>query len=161
MPEPIDWRVKVVDGDITIENATLDVQLDEANDSVEAYQGGKTANAVPWEVEIANASPVEVEIGIEKAYTTPATGELVGVVAATQLPNIPCKLVRLKARASNTGTVAIGIVGVTMPAGTTTTTAGLELSAGEDTGWIPVDNMNRLYRICSSTAQHLTYMALA
>ena len=98
---------------------------------------------------------------VDPTYTTVATGELVGVTSATQLPTVAAKYVRFKARAANTGTAALGITGVTMPAGTTSITAGYELSAGDDTGWIPVDNLNRFFRICSSTAQHLSYMVLA
>lgn len=85
-------------------------------------------------------------------------GELAGVATATQLPNIPCKGVMFKARDTNTGTVAIGMAAtVTLPAGTTTTTAGWPLSAREETGYIPCLNLNQFYRICTGTGDALSY----
>lgn len=93
-------------------------------------------------------------------YTTPATGELAGATSATQMPNVACRLARFKARSDNAGSVFIGVSGVTAPNGSTDTTTGLELDAGDDTGWIPVDNLNRFYRICDNTSDDLTYMVL-
>lgn len=92
---------------------------------------------------------------------TVASGELAGNTGATQLPDITSKMVRFKASAANTGKVYLGGAGVTKAAGTTTTTAGLQLSAGEDTGWIPIDNLNRFYRICDNATDNLTYLALS
>lgn len=88
------------------------------------------------------------------------TGELVGVTAATQLPDIPCRFAFLKAPASNTGKVYIGKSDVTVPAGTTNTTAGYELSAGEEIG-LPVANLNQIYRICSAAGDDLLYLVLS
>lgn len=87
-------------------------------------------------------------------------GELIGIASATQLPTLTCKYVRIKARLTNTGYVYIGGAGVTAAAGSTTTTAGFELAAGDDTGWIPASNLNLFYRICTSVADHCTYLAL-
>jgi hypothetical protein len=94
------------------------------------------------------------------AYRTVVTGELAGATTATQLPDIPCSLVRLKARSDNAGSVYIGPSGVSLADGSTDTTTGLELDAGEDTGWIPTDNLNRFYRITDNSGDDLTYMAL-
>lgn len=94
--------------------------------------------------------------------TTPITGELAGSVSALQLPSIIGTLVRFKAHADNGGKVYIGGAGVTKKAGTTTTTAGFQLSAGDDTGWIPMQkNMNTFYRICDNAGDGLTYMVVA
>lgn len=92
---------------------------------------------------------------------TCVSGELVGIALATQGPDIKCQLVKFKARAVNTGKVNIGFTsGVTLGAGATNTTTGWELAAGEETPWIPVENLNKTYRICTSVADHLTYIAL-
>lgn len=94
-------------------------------------------------------------------YTTLATGELQGSASALQMPSVACSLARFKARGDNAGNVYIGVSGVTKPDGTTDTTTGIELSAGEDSGWIPVDNINRFFRICDNAGDDLTYMVLA
>lgn len=89
------------------------------------------------------------------------TGELIGVVAATQLPNIPCKMVAFKTPAGNSGGVYLGFTsGVTVSDGATDTTTGWVLEQGEETGWIPIGNLNKLYRICDGTGDTLIYMAL-
>jgi hypothetical protein len=97
----------------------------------------------------------------DKSYTAPAVGELAGNTGATQMPNVACSLVRFKAEYDNVGRVYIGISTVTKADGSTDTTTGLQLSPGEDTGWIPIDNLNRFYRICDNAGDDLTYLALA
>lgn len=89
-----------------------------------------------------------------------ASGELDGETAATQLPNIPCTLVRFKALANNAGNIYLGSAGVTAADGTTDTTTGLQLAAGDDTGWIPLTNLNLLYRICDNAGDDLTYLVI-
>ena len=96
-----------------------------------------------------------------KTYTTVAVGELAGNVSATQMPNVACKLVKFKAEYDNAGRVYLGGSGVTKADGSTDTTTGLQLSAGEETGWIPVGNLNLFYRICDNAGDDLTYLALA
>lgn len=86
------------------------------------------------------------------------TGELIGVTAHTQMPDIACKGVIFKAEWGNTGYVNIGKDGVTMVAGTTNTTCGLQLAAGESTGYWPCGNLNEFYRICTATTDCLTYI---
>ncbi len=87
------------------------------------------------------------------------TGELVGTATELQGPDIACKGVMFKATASNTGNVYIGLAtGVTVPAGTTNTTAGWELSAREETGYLPCLNLNQFWRICTSAADDLVYV---
>jgi len=88
-------------------------------------------------------------------------GELQGSATALQLPDIACRMVLLKAVASNAGNVYIGGVGVTKVDGTTDVTTGLELTPGDMTPWIPVKNLNVLYRICDNAGDDLTYLAVA
>lgn len=88
------------------------------------------------------------------------TGELAGSATALQMPDISCQMVRFKAESSNAGGVYIGGSGVTVADGTTDTTTGFALEAGDETGWIPINNLNRFYRICDNAGDDLTYMAL-
>lgn len=96
----------------------------------------------------------------QKTYSTVLSGEIAGSATASQLPSIACKLVKFKAEVSNAGNVYIGVSGVTKPDGTTDTTTGLELLPGDDSGWMPIDNLSRLYRICDNAGDDLTYLAL-
>jgi len=91
---------------------------------------------------------------------TPKTGELQGSATALQMPNVPCAMVRFKAESSNAGGVYIGISGVTVADGTTDTTTGFALEAGDETGWIPAANLNLFYRICDNAGDDLTYLAM-
>jgi hypothetical protein len=89
------------------------------------------------------------------------SGELAGSLTAVQMPDIPCKMVAFKAVVGNTGNVYIGFTsGVTKVDATTDTTTGWELDAGEETGWIPIGNLNQFYRICDNAGDDLVYMAL-
>ncbi|MFZ1060124.1 MAG: hypothetical protein WAP47_13130 [Candidatus Rokuibacteriota bacterium] len=88
------------------------------------------------------------------------TGELAGATSATQLPDIPCRMAKLKAQADNNGAVYLGVSGVTKSDGTTDTTSGYELDAGDETGWLLIDNLNRLYRICDNAGDDLLYVVL-
>jgi len=93
-------------------------------------------------------------------YTVVQTGEVAGSATAAVLPTIACELVMLKAVASNAGNVYLGATGVTKVDGTTDATTGFELAAGESTPWLPIDNLNRLFRICDNAGDDLTYIAL-
>jgi len=88
------------------------------------------------------------------------SGELIGTLAAVQLPDVPCAGVMFKADLGNSGKVYIGGPGVSKPDAVTDTTTGWPLASGEETGWIPVDNLNRLYRICDSPADEVFYLAV-
>jgi len=94
------------------------------------------------------------------AMDTIKTGEISGSKTATQLPTVPCNLVKIKAMAGNSGKMYIGGAGVTAPDGTTDTTTGFELSAGEETGWLPVSNLADFYFIGQYDSDKLTYLAL-
>lgn len=89
-----------------------------------------------------------------------STGEVAGAASATQFPALACQAVKLKAEASNAGKVYIGGAGVTIPDGSSDVTSGWELAAGAETGWLPISNMNLLYRICENAGDDVVYMAL-
>lgn len=89
----------------------------------------------------------------------PQSGVLAGSVSAIQMPTISCRMVRFKARSTNAGSVYIGISGVTVPSSSTNTTGGMELDAGDDTGWLVCSNLNVFYRICDNAGDALTYLA--
>lgn len=94
-------------------------------------------------------------------YSCVLSGELQGSITALQMPNIACSMVKFKAVGTNAGYVYVGGSGVTMPDGTTDATTGFELDAGEETGWLYIDNLSRCYRICTNAGDDLTYLALA
>jgi hypothetical protein len=95
-----------------------------------------------------------------QSFKTILTGEIQGGDTAFQLPNIPCALVKFKAERSNSNNVYIGVSGVTKPDGVTDTTTGFELDAGEETDWLPVENLNKFYAICDGNGDDIVYMAL-
>lgn len=100
----------------------------------------------------------------QETYATITTGEKApdaGPVAS-QFPTVAAKLVRIKARSANTGKVVIGSANtVILPNGVTGTVEGLELSAGDDTGWIPVANLNVFWINGTAATDSVTYMVLA
>ena len=106
------------------------------------------------------SSGIDVGDTGQKSYTTVACGELAGSATAVQMPTVACKLVRFKARADNAGRVYIGGSGVTKPDNATDTTTGFELSAGEETGWLPTSNLDVFFRICDNAGDDATYLAL-
>lgn len=92
---------------------------------------------------------------------TVASGELQGTTSATQLPNIPAKMVRIKAAWDNAGRIFLGgAAGTTLPDNVTDITTGFELNPRDDTGWLPIDNLNRLWRICQNAGDKATYMVI-
>jgi len=93
-----------------------------------------------------------------KQYDSVASGALAGSVSALQLPDIPCRAVFFTALAGNAGKVYLGGPGVTIPSDSTTdTTSGIELQAGDMTPFIPISNLNKLFRICENAGDDLTY----
>ena len=89
------------------------------------------------------------------------SGERQGSATAVQLPDIPCRAVAISAVASNAGSVFLGGASVSVPDGTTDTTSGLELEAGDMTQFIPVDNLDVFYIICDNAGDDITYLALS
>ena len=95
-------------------------------------------------------------------YTTRATGEVDGNTSAEQMPSVEGKLVRFKAADDNTGSVFIGTsTNMTVKDGTTDTTTGFQLTAGQDTGWVPVQaNLNEYWHRESNATDDFTYWVL-
>ena len=89
------------------------------------------------------------------------SGERQGSATAVQLPDISCRAVAISALSSNAGSVWLGGPGVTVADGTTDTTSGLELQAGDMTQFVPVDNLSVFYIICDNAGDDITYLALA
>ena len=72
-----------------------------------------------------------------------------GSVTAMQFPTGSCKLVRFKAEHNNAGSFFIG---------ETPSDLHYEMRARDDTGWIPMTDLNELYYInLSGTADFLAY----
>ena len=89
-----------------------------------------------------------------------ASGEVAGSATAARFPDVPCKWANIKAVASNAGNVYVGFAGVTVVDGATDTTSGFELDAGQETGWLPITNLNVLYYICNNAGDDVTYLVL-
>jgi len=89
------------------------------------------------------------------------TGEVAGSATAAQFPHdVPGLYIRFKAHADNAGNVYIGRSGVTVADGSSDQTTGLQLAAGEDTGWIPMPfgGSQVFYYICDNAGDDFTYM---
>lgn len=93
-------------------------------------------------------------------YGTVVSGEVAGSTTAVQLPNVQCQMVRVRAALNNIGNVYVGGPGVTKPDGSTDTTTGYPLGPGDDTGWISVANLNKLYIICDNATDDIIYLAV-
>lgn len=106
------------------------------------------------------ASAVPVSVASEPTFTLAGTGELAGSTGGAQMPTLTCRLVKFKAAYDNAGRVYIGGSAVTVADGSTDTTTGLQLSAGEESGWLPVANVNVFYRRTDNAGDDLTYIAL-
>ena len=89
--------------------------------------------------------------------TKVVSGELIGTTSATQLPDIGCNRVTLKAEQGNAGFVYVGGAGVTKKSGATDATTGIQLDASEQIT-LEISNLNLLYRICDATGDDLTYI---
>lgn len=98
-----------------------------------------------------------VNQGLILSSKSPSTGEINVTGTATQLPDVPCQYGLIKAAAANTGIIYIGGSGVTIANGSTDTTSGYPLSAGESMT-VPVSNLNVLYDIASTAGDGLSYI---
>ena len=96
----------------------------------------------------------------QEYFDSPKTGEIALTSVSQQLPNISCYQVKFKARAINAVPVYIGPSGTTIGDGSTDATTGFELSAKEETGFVPVRNLNEFYALASAGVGQLTYLAL-
>lgn len=122
----------------------------------EAAAGSGTAIALLKRLRTLLANPQSTPAPM----ATVATGELAGSVAPVQMPNVACAMVRFKASITNNGNVYVGGAGVTRPDGATDTTTGLQLTPGDETGWLPVSNLSVFWRISDNAGDALTYLAL-
>lgn len=95
------------------------------------------------------------------AFKNVSSGEVSGSATAKQLPSIPASLIKITAQAGNAGNVYLGSAGVTIPDGTTDTTSGLLLDAGDTTDWMPIDNLDKLYIICDNAGDDIVYLILS
>lgn len=96
----------------------------------------------------------------EQGYSYFHSGEINVTVSAVQLPDIDCSLVAFKAQTGNAGVVYIGGPGVTVTDGSTDTKSGWPLAPDEETGWLPVRNLNKIWVIGSASGDDLSYMLL-
>ena len=98
-----------------------------------------------------------------QVYTRCVSGEVAGSTSAALLPNVPCRLVVIKALSDNAGNVYIGGVAdngtanVTVPGGTTDTTSGMPLAASESVT-LYVDNLNKMSYICDNAGDDFAYI---
>lgn len=91
-----------------------------------------------------------------------AFGEYAGATSASQLAAQACSWVKFKAEYNNAGRVYLSAAStVAKASGTNTTTTGWQLSAGEETPWIPAANVNQFWRICDNAGDALVFMALS
>jgi len=95
------------------------------------------------------------------AFKNVVSGEEANLVTGRQFSNVPCSWVNIKARATNAQNVYIGASDVTRTSGATNSTAGFELDAGQETGWMPVDNLNKFYIIGLNSNDSVVYLALS
>ena len=90
------------------------------------------------------------------------TGERAGSLTAVQLPTKAGRYFRVKAAGDNAGVVCLGLsTSVTLPNGSTDATTGWPLAAGEETGWLPLTNLDVLWMICTNAADDIVYWVLA
>jgi hypothetical protein len=94
-------------------------------------------------------------------FTEIRCGEVSGSTTAKQLPDVvSAGLVYIQAVKNNAAAVTIGGAGVTIQTGTTNTTTGVALEAGE---WMPavnIDNLNRLYIIGANATDDIVYFIM-
>ncbi len=97
---------------------------------------------------------------VTATYELKGQGEFSGNSTATTLPDVACKLVRIKALGDNSGNVYIGNASVTVADGTSDITTGFQLAAGEETPWLPVSNLSQLSRVTDNAGDDLVYLTL-
>ena len=94
-------------------------------------------------------------------YNKVVSGEIQGSVSAAQMPDVSCRAVTFRAATDNVGNVYIGGSGVTVPDGSTDTTSGIPLEAGDWYQFVPCSNLNVFYYICDNAGDDLLYNILA
>lgn len=89
-----------------------------------------------------------------------ASGERQGSATAVQMPSVEGKFAILRNLAGATGAIYYGYTsGVTVPANSTDTTSGMELSAGQASPLIPLvnGNLDQFYVICANAGDAIVY----
>lgn len=76
---------------------------------------------------------------------------ITGTYALSRFPNVPCQMARLKAYSGNGGSIFLG---TWMNTGTLNRLP-FEMSAGDDTGWFSIDNLNNFYQGNSSGSSYI------
>ena len=95
-----------------------------------------------------------------QSFNTIVSGEVQGGTTAAQMPDVPCALIKIKALSNNSGNVYLGADSSVSIAGTVTSnTMGYELDAGQETDWLPIDNLNKLWMITDANADDICYIA--
>lgn len=91
--------------------------------------------------------------GIQRSYSFGhfLAGRLAGSLNVQHGPDEPCEMVWIKADPDNTGDVFIGGNDVN-------SIIGVELTANDVLGWIPIKNLNLLYYVCTVASDKLQYM---
>lgn len=95
--------------------------------------------------------------GLIVSSQAPNTGEVNLTGTAAQLPDVACQYGLIKAASGNTGVVYIGGSGVTVADGSTDTTSGYPLAAGEEM-IAPIKNLNLLYGIAATSGDDISYI---
>lgn len=75
---------------------------------------------------------------------------ITGTFDVSQLPNLPCSMMRIKVRSGNAGSIFLGTV---LNTGTVNFLP-YEMEASYDTGWVSIDNLNKLYQGRSSGSSY-------
>ena len=93
-------------------------------------------------------------------YRSVKSGVVQGGTTAAQMPDVPCSRVNIKALTDNSTNVYIGGANVTVPGAETNETGGFTLDAGQETGWLDIDNLNKLWMITNANGDDVSYLAL-
>lgn len=148
--------------DLTRIQQAMPIQITDADNSAAAL-----ANALPSSVAVglvvreaaqgiqtsANSKPVVVASDQQVARGTMVSGQQSVGTSQVQLPSNQIYLaVTIKASNANSGTVYVGVTGVT-------TSTGFELGAGEGVS-IPIDNTDKIYLIASASSQTVSYIGV-
>lgn len=148
--------------DLTRIQTAMPIQVTDANSStVELAASLPSAAAIALVVReaaqgiqtSANSKPVVVASDQQVARDTMVVGQQSVGLSAIQLSSNQIYLgVTVKASNSNSGTIYVGITGVT-------SSTGFELGAGESVT-IPVDNTNKIYLISDAASQTVSYIGV-
>ena len=93
--------------------------------------------------------------------TSGGTGNRACTTTAEQLPAHACRMVKLVAASANAGKVYVGFANTVVGTqGADNEVTGIELSAGQDSGWIPVSDTSMIWVYGSAATQNVSFMWL-